>query len=89
MRNQESEFCRATLPKELEKINPAHFCYECRRIVSELDKEGYVLADMYAPEDVKVYEIRNGLKYEIRDYLVTVNITKNKSLEMEVHGLLE
>ena len=89
MRNQESEFCRATLPREFEKINPAHFCYECRRIVSELDKDGYIIADMYNPESVSVYKIWNGAKYEIRDYLITVNKTENKCLEVEVHGLLE
>ena len=44
---------------------------------------------MYDPEEVKVYEVRNGSKYEILDYLVTVNKTENKSLEMEVHELLE
>ncbi len=89
MCNQESELCRATLPIEIEKISPAYFCYKCRRIISDVDKEGYVLADMYDPEDARVYEIRNGSKYEIRDYLVTVNKTENKSLEVEVHGLLE
>ena len=89
MCNQESEFCRATLPIEIEKINPAYFCYECRRIISDIDKEGYVLADMHDPEGIMVYKIRNGSKYEIRDYLVTVNKTGNKSLEIEVHGLLE
>lgn len=89
MRNPESEFCRAMLPKELEIINPAHFCYECRRIISDLDKEGYVLVDMYDPKSVSVYKIRNGAKYEIRDYLVTVNKTEGKSLEIEIHGLLE
>ena len=89
MCNQESEFCRVTLPREEEKITPAHFCFECRRIISDLDKEGYILADMYDPENVLTFKIWNGAKYEIRDYLVTVNKTKNKCLEIEVHGLLE
>ena len=89
MRNHESEFCRATLPRELEKINPVYFCYECRRIISDLDKDGYIIADMYDPNSVSVYQIWNGAKYEIRDYLITVNKTENKCLEVEVHGLLE
>ena len=89
MCNPESEYCRVTLPKELEIITPAHFCYECRRIITDIDKDGYVLADMYDPETVAVYKIWNGAKYEIRDYLVTVNKTETKSLEIEVHGLLE
>ena len=89
MCNQESEFCRVTLPREEEKITPAHFCFECRRIISDMDKEGYILADMYDPENVLTFKIWNGAKYEIRDYLVTVNKTENKCLEIEVHGLLE
>lgn len=89
VRNPESEFCEATLPKEKEKMNPSHFCYDCRRIISGIDKEGYVIADMYDPETVSVYKIWNGAKYEIRNYLVTVNKTETKSLEVEVHGLLE
>ena len=60
-----------------------------RRSISDVDKEGYVLADMYDPESVSVYQIWSGAKYEIRDYLITVNKTENKSLEIEVHGLLE
>ena len=89
MRNQESELCRATLPKESGKINPANFCYECRRIITDLDKDGYIIADMYDPDNVTVYKVWNGAKYEIRDYLVTVNKTENKNLEVQVHGLLE
>lgn len=89
MRNQESEFCEATLPKDWEKINPAHFCYECRRIISNLDKKGYIIADLYDPETVAVYKVWDGAKYEIRDYLVTVNKNENRSFEVEVHGLLK
>ena len=86
-RNHESELCEATLPKESERINPLYFCYECRRIVAELDREGYVLADLYDPGNVKAYKVWDGAKYEIRDYLVTINKNENKILE--VHGLLK
>lgn len=89
IRNHESELCEATLAKGKERINPAYFCYECRRIIAELDREGYVLADLYDPESVKAYKIWDGAKYEIRDYLVTVNKNENKNLEVEVHGLLK
>ena len=86
--NPDQGYCKATLAKE-EPIGPGYFCYECRRIISDLDKDGYIIADMYDPNSVSVYQIWNGAKYEIRDYLITVNKTENKCLEVEVHGLLE
>ena len=70
-------------------IDPGHFCYECRRILSYIDREGYIIADLYNPKEVKTYKVWDGAKYEIRDYLVTVNRNENKSFEVEVHGLLE
>lgn len=89
MRNQGNELCEATLPKEEKKIDPGHFCYNCRRIIAGIDKNGYVIADMYDPETVSVFKVWDGAKYEIRDYLVTVNKTEHKNFEIEVHGLLE
>ena len=44
---------------------------------------------MYDPEAVSVFKVWDGAKYEIRDYLVTVNKTEHKKLEIEVHGLLD
>ena len=89
IRKQENELCEATLPKDKDVIDPTHFCYECRRILSDITREGYVIADLYDPTTVRVYEVWKGAKYEIRDYLVTVNKNENKSFEVEVHGLLE
>ena len=89
IRKQENELCEATLPKEEEMIDPGHFCFECRRVLSDIDKDGYVIADLYDPQNITVYEVWDGAKYEIRDYLVTVNKNENKSFEIEVHGLLE
>ncbi len=86
--NPDQKYCEATLPSNEEPIDPVHFCYECRRILADLDKNGYVIADMYVPEAVEVYTVWDGAKYEIRDYLVTVNQTDGGRLEIEVHGLL-
>ena len=86
--NSDLEYCEATLSQKEETIEPGHFCYECRRILADLDKNGYVIADMYDPKEVDVYTLWDGAKYEIRDYLVTVNETDNGWLEIEVHGLL-
>ena len=88
--NLDQGYCKATLAKE-EPIGPGYFCYECRCIIAELDtdKKGYVIADMYDPETVVVYPIRDGAKYEVRDYLVTVHMNENDSFEIDVHRLWE
>jgi len=87
--NSDLECCEATLPQKVDPIAPGHFCYECRRILAELDRNGYVIADMYDPETVEVYSVWDGAKYAIRDYLVTVNQIDSGALEIEVHGLLD
>ena len=89
VRNPENEYCEASLPRKEEKIDPSRFCYDCRRIISEIDRYGYVIADMYDLDAISVYKVWDGAKYEIRDYLVTINKTENKNYEIEVHGLLE
>ena len=89
--NSDQEYCKATLSNEEDPIEPGYFCYECRRIIAELDtdKKGYIIADMYDPEAVVVYPIWNGAKYEVRDYLVTAHRNENNSFEIDVHGLWE
>ncbi len=89
--NSNQEYCKATLSNEEDPIEPGYFCYECRRIIAELDtdKKGYIIADMYDPEAVVVYPIWDGAKYEVRDYLVTAHRNENNSFEIDVHGLWE
>ena len=88
MCNHDKELCAAPLPKEHGKTNPEHFCYKCRRIISEQDNEGYVLADLSDHNSVSVYQIYNGVEYEFENYLITVSRTDTKCLEVKVHGLL-
>ena len=87
--NPDQGYCKATLAKE-EPIGPGYFCYECRRKISEIDqdKKGYIIADMYDPLSVVTYTVCASAKYEIRDYLVTVNKVNGGALEIAVHGLL-
>ena len=86
--NCDSEYCVASLPKTEEPMAPAHFCYGCRHLIAELDKDGYVVADLYDQENISVFEVCTGTEYRIRDYLVTVNQTNSGGLQIWVHGLL-
>ena len=87
--NCDSEYCVASLPKTKETMDPAHFCYDCRHLVVEIDTDGYVVADLYDPENISVFQVSDGAEYGIRDYLVTVNQADSGGLEIRVQGLLE
>lgn len=86
--DSDNEYCVASLPKEEEPMNHTHFCYNCRGRITELDRDGYVIADLYDPDNISVFEVCNGAEYGIRDYLVTVNRTDGGGLQIWVHGLL-
>lgn len=88
VRNPGTETCKATLPKEIEPLNAAHFCYECRRKIADTAYEGYVLADMYNLDNITIYKVDDGATYTIRDYLVTVRLDENRYTVVETHGLL-
>ena len=86
--DSDNEYCVASLPIEEEPMNHTHFCYNCRCRIMELDRDGYVIADLYDPENISVFEVCNSVEYWIRDYLVTVTQTDGGGLEIRVHGLL-
>ena len=86
--DSDNEYCVASLPKEEEPMNHTHFCYNCRCRITELDRDGYVIADLYDPDNISVFEVCSGVEYGIRDYLVTVNRTDGGGLEIRVNGLL-
>lgn len=88
IRNQDLEKCEARFSEKLEAIDPTKYCYNCRRILADVNREGYVLVDLYDPDNIAVYKIWDGAKYIIRDYLVTSHHNKNKDFIVEAHGLL-
>ena len=86
-RDQASQKAMATLPDDLSSMGPEYFCRDCRALLSSVAIEGFVLLDLYDPDDKKAYEIRDGVSYEIRDYTVEVFGDKEaKSLVIEVTG---
>ena len=85
----ELEKCEATLPKKSEVMQPEHYCYECRRLLSTIDKKGYVIVDLYDDENISAFKAHDGSKYTIRDYIVTVHMDENRHMTIEVHGNIE
>ena len=70
--NSDNGYCSAALPRDEDLISPEYFCFDCRHIISVLDRDGYILADLYDPESVSVFKINNDSDYVIRDYLVII-----------------
>ena len=82
--NSDNEYCEASLPKREGPMEPAHFCYDCRHRIAELDKDGYVVADLYDADNVSVFKVSDGAEYGIRKYLVTVEKLDGGNLEVVV-----
>lgn len=86
IRDTDFHTCQVTLPEERERMNPAHFCKECRLLLAGAGLEGYVLVDLYDQNNVQAYPIR----YEIiRDYRVSVTNRKDGTRSVCVTGLLD
>ena len=80
--NSDNGYCEASLPKKEEPMDPAYFCYDCRHRIAELDKDGYVIADLYDLENISVFKVSDGAEYRIRNYLVTVEKSDGGNLEV-------
>lgn len=79
--------CAVILPEEGGRMDPALFCGTCRRLLAQAGTAGYVMADLYDPERIQAYPIREGETQVIRDYRVSVSGGPGSSLEVRVAGL--
>ena len=82
--NSDNGYCSATVPQDEDPISPEYFCFDCRHIISVLDRDGYILADLYNPESVSVFKINNDSDYVIRDYLVIITKLESGSFLIKV-----
>lgn len=77
--------CQVTLPEERELMNPALFCRDCRLFLAGAGLEGYTILDLYDPDYIQAYPIRDGT---IRDYRISMDNCKGGETELCVTGLL-
>ena len=71
------------------RIDPALFCHDCRALLADTATEGYVLADLYNSSDITIYAIKDGAKYTIRDYDISISAQEEPDgLSIHVTGLL-
>lgn len=70
-------------------IDPAHYCHDCRALLTETAMEGYILLDLYDLGDIRAFAVKNGEEYTIRDYTVSIYKDKeNGGLTIETVGHL-
>lgn len=68
----------AMIPIGKAKLNKAEFCFECRDLLSST-KTTYVLADLYDADNIKIYDIVDGLCCEMRCYEVSATYSDEKA----------
>lgn len=80
--------CHADVPYDDEPLNASYFCYDCRRILAEADRYGYVIADLYDLQNISVYPLEENANYIIRDYVVSIRSDDTSDgTEINVSGL--
>ena len=88
-RDTSNHTCCVTLPEKESPIDPAVFCRDCRALLADTATEGYILADLYNLRDMKVYAIKDNVKYTIRDYDISISVQEEpRGLSIYVTGLL-
>lgn len=85
VRDTDAHTCQVTLPTQKWLMNPAHFCWRCRRILAKAESTGYVIVDLYDLDYIRAYPIRDTV---IRDYRISVRERGDGVLDLRVTGLL-
>ena len=71
-----AEYLSATVPVKAERMNKEHFCSDCRELLNDYKRCGYILADVRNPETLVLYPIEEGTSFSLRCY--EVEIGKNE-----------
>lgn len=79
-----AEYLTATIPVKADRMNEEYFCNDCRELLADYKRCGYVLADVRDPESPVLYPIEEGKSFSLRCY--DVEIGKNE--EDDKHELM-
>lgn len=71
-----AEYLTATIPVKAEHMNKEYFCSDCRELLNDYKRCGYVLADVRDPEAPVLYPIEEETSFSLRCY--EVEIGKNE-----------
>lgn len=77
--------CSASISDNTDLLDASLFCDVCHSRILEITDRGYVLADLYDLENIRLYAVRADRTYTMRDYTVTITgASDTKQLDINV-----
>ena len=77
-------------PDNVFGLDKGIFCKNCRQLLMDSNCQGYAFADLYAPQNPAVWNIKDGTAFSVRCYDVTIaKSDKPNKLEILMTGTLE
>lgn len=76
-----------SFPIKKTHIAPTRFCKSCRNWLADYAQYGFVLADMYEANALRIFPFIDGALYKIRCYEISV-MNKGRKIEITVTGTL-
>lgn len=68
-------------------MNKEYFCSDCRELLNDYKRCGYVLADVRDPETPVLYPIEEGTSFSLRYYEVEIGKNEeNDKYELMIRG---
>lgn len=82
-----AEYLTATIPIESESMNKEYFCNNCRRLLDDYKRCGYVLVDLKDTRAPILYSIEEGTSFSLRCYEVEIGKNEeNDKYELMIRG---
>lgn len=82
-----AEYLTATIPVKAARMNKEYFCSDCRELLDDYKRCGYVLADVRDPEASVLYPIEEGTSFSLRCYEVEIGKNdEDDKYELTVRG---
>lgn len=82
-----AESATVTIPTMNDKLDRKHFCTTCRELLSNHEKDGYVMVDLINTKQPVIYSIADGVNFSFRCYEVSVTqLAESSEYEIIVIG---
>lgn len=84
-----AESITITIPARSKKMKKQHFCNDCRKMLEDYTKCGYVLVDLKDTNNPVIYEIDNNTSFSLRCYDVVVSeLAEDEKYQIYIVGTL-
>lgn len=82
-----AEYLTATIPVKADRMNEAYFCNDCRELLNDYKRCGYVLVDVRDPKAPVPYPIEKETSFSLRCYEVEIGKKEeNDKYELIIRG---